>query len=164
MKTVTVAVNLIFKRRNERLVAHIVKTDEGYFPISSYSKIPKISIYPPAKYKCKPNINYRCVLSIGDDGKYKFVKEPKALKMNVYIYPMPYKDGSGYKIVAQIGEKRLFLDPKNGASKNSRTLDGIVRAIKMMPDNFDKMSAINSVKYLHKLYMSGSQKIAGGMQ
>lgn len=133
---------LIFKKRGKHLICHI--NGEKNKAVSSYNP-PKdaVCLTAPKKWDLKPNTLYKCDVEF-KNGRYKFISAKK-VKMNVSV------EYHSSKIVVRVGSKKIFLDPVNGASPYSRTLEGAIRAVNMLPDNFDKDRVINELKFYSSL-------------
>lgn len=141
-------VNLVFKIRGQYLVTYVTKINGKFFGIAEKVAVPKTKI--TLKSSLYQNIDakteYNCVISCDNDNI-------NVLSLQKIEYPVNTKyieDNSGKKIVCQIGKKRIYFDPNNGASKHSSTIDGAVRAIEMCNNNFDKLSVIEKVKNIYR--------------
>ena len=98
-----------------------------------------------------PYVNYRCDIQLNRETGIYEVTSANPIKYNTSVYTRKDKDGSR-KIIAQIGMRRVYLDPTNGATENSRTLDGAIRAVNMITNNFDKIGVISEIKRLYELH------------
>lgn len=143
--------NLIFKKRGDSLVAYVSIVEGDFYGVSNNTHLPSHKIIAPKNWGILPYVNYRCDIQLNRETGIYEVTSANPIKYNISVYSKKDKDGSR-KIIAQIGKHRVYLDPTNGATENSRTLDGAIRAVNMIANNFDKIAVINEIKRLYELH------------
>lgn len=154
----TKKVNLIFKKREGMLVSYLsVLEGGGLCGVGENYIIPKYKVLAPDTLGLRPLTNYRCEvreeINESNGERVFIVVGATKITYNTSVILANADKNGNKKIVVQIQNKTIFLDPINGKSPYSQTLSGAIRAINMMPNNFDKQAVINQVTDMYNTHI-----------
>lgn len=130
-----------FKEKDGVVFGNIKKENGKWVGASAYDKG---TIVVLGNFYTSPKTMYNCEVEIdGDNATLLFAQRfNHDYKIEIVIK----KNIKTLKIT--IGDKKLYYDPVYGRSKNSTTLNGLIRAIKILPNNFNKRKLIDDINSL----------------